>query len=124
VENPNEVQDYISKFVANKFDQRKRILKYTKRALKIITAVLSIWIPGLVKAFQASGQEEAREYTEIIFGQISQLCQVDEKQSKVAEMTITKEMKTNGLVEDLEIIIQLFIDQTTLHMKVITKKGY
>ena len=34
----------------------------------------------------------------------------EEKPKKMAEMIITKETKTNGLAEDLELIIQLVID--------------
>ena len=43
--------------------------------------------------------------------------------AKVAEMIITKEIKTNGLIEDLEIVVQLIIDQASLKLKIISKKG-
>ena len=38
-------------------------------------------------------------------------------------MIITKETKTNGLMEDLELVIQLIIDQSTLKLKAISKSG-
>ena len=45
------------------------------------------------------------------------------KEEKVSEIIITKEIKTNGLIEDLEIVVQLVIDQSTLKLKTLSKKG-
>jgi len=41
----------------------------------------------------------------------------------MAEIILTPDTKTNGLLEDLELIIQLIIDQSTLKLKIMSKKG-
>ena len=52
-----QVETYINEYVKKKYCEQQRnwqqmqktMIKHTKRTLKIITAVLSIWVPGLVK---------------------------------------------------------------------------
>ena len=52
-----EVESCINEYVKKRYceqqknwqQMQKMMVKHTKRALKIITAVLSIWVPGLVK---------------------------------------------------------------------------
>ena len=41
----------------------------------------------------------------------------------MVEIIITKDYKTNGLMEDLELVVQLIIDQSTFKLKIISRKG-
>jgi hypothetical protein len=41
----------------------------------------------------------------------------------MAEIILTRDTKTSGFMEDAELIIQFVIDQATLKMKIIGRKG-
>ena len=124
----------------------------------MITAMLSIWIPGMRKLcsqFSDEGKkriQKSQQYTQILVGKFKEKCNqmndyrhnlyqrfrsneagrtLDQESDranssspkKMAEIIITPDTKTNGLFEDLELIIQLVIDQSTLKMKIVSKKG-
>lgn len=124
---------------------QKAMVQTTKRTLKIVTAVLSIWVPGLVKVIgnlSSDAGDTIHNYSHIAFGKLrndensaadsysgdSPFRMTEEavntkKQVKMAEIILTRDTKTSGFMEDAELIIQFVIDQATLKMKVVGRKG-
>jgi hypothetical protein len=72
--------------------------------------------------------KKTMNYSQIFFGKLKETFKKigsdeENQPTKVAEMIITKDNKSNGLMEDLELVIQLIIDQSTLKLKAISKSG-
>lgn len=110
--NSSDVITYVNEFAQQKYKHKsfkigKIALEYVKRALKMVTATLSLWVPGMIQYFRFSKSKEPQSYSQIAFGKLKDLSKTP---NKVVEMVITKETKTNGLMEDLELVIQLIID--------------
>ena len=109
----------------------KTVRTHTTRALKIVSAVLSLWVPGmrkLVSDFHGYTQKKTYDYREIVFGKFKDENDGEsspklKQQQKVVEMVISKDNMSNGLIEDLELIFQLVIDVGTYKLKCISKKG-
>ena len=122
------------------------MVQTTKRTLKIVTAVLSIWVPGLVKVvsnLSSDASETVHNYNQIVFGRLRDREQtlsesnqdnlsplrvtedemMPQKEVKMAEIILTRDTKTSGFLEDAELIIQFVIDQATLKMKIVGRKG-
>ena len=77
-----QVENYINEYVRVRYNEqqknwkevRKIMVNTTKRTLKIVTAVLSIWVPGLVKVISKISTDNADEsnqkYDHIVFGKL------------------------------------------------------
>ena len=77
-----QVENYINEYVRVRYNEqqknwkevRKMMVNTTKRTLKIVTAVLSIWVPGLVKVISKISTDNADEsnqkYDQIVFGKL------------------------------------------------------
>jgi len=51
----------------------KPLIKLIKRALKIMTAIFSIWVPGMIQIwnnFKNKGVKSSGGYSEIVFGKL------------------------------------------------------
>jgi hypothetical protein len=76
-----QVEHYINGYVKTRYCEHKKnwrevqrtMVETTKRTLKIVTAVLSIWVPGLVKVISnlsSDAGDTIHNYSHIAFGKL------------------------------------------------------
>lgn len=76
-----QVEQYINDYVRARYCEHKKnwgevqkmMVETTKRTLKIVTAVLSIWVPGLVKVISnlsSDAGDTIHNYSHIAFGKL------------------------------------------------------
>lgn len=104
---------------------RQKLLYHAKRIIKSIIAILSFWIPGIMKVLKSKTKKQQQYYSEVLEFEKAprNLEEKNDDECILSQMVFTPDNHTNGLLEDMELIIQLVIDECTLKMKVGTKKG-
>eukprot|EP00347_Sterkiella_histriomuscorum_P006181 403353751 len=140
------VKDYFKNYelLANRFKPKQSfLLKSVQKSIKSILAVVSFWVPDLFTIIQKQNivdpmkhvytklvdsfrgdQQHAEDDQDLYNSQEDGNQQNSQNEKIMAEIVISPDHLTNGFLEDAQLVIQLFIDQFFLTMRIMVKRGF